>query len=69
MLLQNVFRYLCMSNKNNKGMKNYTAIYDTKKYQNIEYNFDAENLEKANEFAETKFDHENISNFRIKEEN
>ena len=49
-------------------MKNYTAIYDTKALKNVEYNFNAENMEAAQRFSNEKFDMENIENFRIVEE-
>lgn len=49
-------------------MKNFTAIYDTKTYKNIEYAFQAKDMESAKEFASWKFDHANISNFKIIED-
>lgn len=36
-------------------MKNYTAIYSTETYKDINYDFQAENMEKAIEFCEWKF--------------
>lgn len=36
-------------------MKNYTAIYDTEKMQNVGYSFQSLNLESAMKFCENKF--------------
>lgn len=48
-------------------MKNYTAIYSTSALKNIQYSFDAENIESAMEFCEGKF--EQYPNIAIMENN
>lgn len=48
-------------------MKKYTAIYSTNALKNIQYSFDAKNIESAIEFCKGKF--EQYSNLAIIENN
>jgi hypothetical protein len=49
-------------------MKNFTAIYDTYKIKNVEYNFNALDIENAYKLAKHKFEMEKVKNFRIVQE-
>lgn len=53
--------------KNNKIMKTYTFVYNTKSMKNVEYSFKAESMSDAEKFVNGKFNDEILNNGQIVE--